>query len=68
MGKVKLALVGCGFISDVHEKAFRELQDKIEVVACCDIVIERAQKMAEFLDCPLAVEDYSCLLYTSRCV
>lgn len=58
MGKVKLALVGCGFISDVHEKAFRELQDKIEVVACCDIVIERAQKMAEFLDCPLTVEDY----------
>lgn len=62
MKKVKLALVGCGFISDVHEKAFHELRDKIEVVACCDIVLERAQKMAEMLKCPVAVEDYRELL------
>lgn len=58
MKKVKLAIVGCGFISDVHEKAFKDLKDKIEVVGCCDIIIERAQKMAEMLGVSRAVEDY----------
>ena len=57
MGKVKLALVGCGFISTFTKKRFVSCRIKL-VVACYDIVIERAQKMAEFLDCPLAVEDY----------
>ena len=62
MDKVKLAIVGCGFISDVHEKAFNELRDKIEVVGCCDIIKERAESMANYLHAPYAVEDYRDLL------
>ena len=33
---VKLGVVGCGFISEIHSSAFAALKDKMEVVACCD--------------------------------
>ncbi len=49
MKKIRLAVVGCGFISEVHKLAFESLRDKIEVVGCCDIIPERAQAMAEHL-------------------
>ncbi len=29
MKKVKLAIIGCGFVSDIHEKVFNELKDTI---------------------------------------
>jgi len=58
MDKVKLAIVGCGFISDIHEKVFSELKDKIEVVGTCDVELEKAKKMADFLGAEHAVTDY----------
>ncbi|NLZ55344.1 MAG: Gfo/Idh/MocA family oxidoreductase [Clostridiaceae bacterium] len=46
---VKLGVVGCGFISEIHSSAFAALKDKMEVVACCDLIIERAENMAAAL-------------------
>ena len=58
MKRIKLALVGCGFISNYHEKVFRDLQDKIEVVAAVDVDIEKAKSTAEMMNAKYAVTDY----------
>ena len=58
MAIVKLGVVGCGFISGIHEKAFADLKGKMEVVGCCDLIVERAQKMAEMVGCDFVCTDY----------
>lgn len=62
MRKIKLAIVGCGFISDYHKDAFKDLDDQIKVIGCCDIIPERAEKAAKHLKAEHAVEDYRELL------
>ncbi|MEZ0536489.1 Gfo/Idh/MocA family protein [Caldicellulosiruptoraceae bacterium PP1] len=47
MGKIKFGIVGCGVISDTHAKAISELKDDLELVAVCDVIEERAKKLAE---------------------
>jgi UDP-N-acetyl-2-amino-2-deoxyglucuronate dehydrogenase len=46
--KIKLALVGCGGISQNHVEGYKALKvggcDEFEVVACCDLKGENAQK------------------------
>jgi UDP-N-acetyl-2-amino-2-deoxyglucuronate dehydrogenase len=58
MKRIRLAIVGCGFISDVHAKAFSELKHKIEVVGTCDVEIEKAQEMANVLGIDYVTTDY----------
>ena len=58
MGKIKLAIVGCGFISDYYVKVFSELKDKIEVVGTCAKHLESAQRTAALLGAEYAVTDY----------
>ncbi len=41
----KLALIGSGFIADVHLQVLQSVAD-VEVVALCDVSAERAQKLA----------------------
>ncbi|MGC6486583.1 MAG: Gfo/Idh/MocA family oxidoreductase [Planctomycetota bacterium] len=41
----KLALIGTGFIADVHLQVLQSVRD-VEVVALCDVSAERAQKLA----------------------
>jgi len=55
---VKLGIIGCGFISDIFVEIFDELKDKVQVVATCDIDLEKAQKTAEVLGAKYAVENY----------
>ena len=47
---VKLALVGCGGISQAHRNGYKALRaagcQEFEVVACCDVLPERAAKAA----------------------
>ncbi len=62
MQKIKLAIVGCGFISNYHKDAFRELSEQIEVVGCCDIDLDKAEKVAKHLDVETAVRDYRDLM------
>lgn len=51
MERVKLAFIGCGGIANAHLKGLRLLWENnirtFEVLAVCDIDIERARKMAE---------------------
>ena len=46
---IRIALVGCGRISKSHTAAIKELEKERQghLVACCDIIAERAQATAE---------------------
>ena len=43
---IKVGILGCGFIGNIHLKAYREIKG-VEVVACCDVNQERSKKFAE---------------------
>lgn len=49
MGKniLNLAMIGCGRISYKHVQATIENDEQINLVACCDIIIEKAAKRAK---------------------
>ncbi len=48
MKKLKVGIVGCGGIANYgHFPSYEEMPDLVEMVACADIKIERAQKAAE---------------------
>lgn len=48
MKKLKIGIVGCGGIANnKHLPALSKLKDKIELVAFCDIIVERAEKAAK---------------------
>jgi predicted dehydrogenase len=43
---MRFALVGCGVIAPTHVRALLELEGRAELVACSDVVPERAQALA----------------------
>ena len=45
-GRVKVGVVGCGSISGIYFKMMTEVYDILEVTACADLVMERAQAKA----------------------
>jgi predicted dehydrogenase len=48
MGKLKIGIIGCGGIANQkHFPALTQLKDECELVAFCDIVVERAEKAAQ---------------------
>ena len=53
MEPVKVGIVGCGAISGIYLKNARTLK-MIEVVACADLVLERAKARAEEFGVPKA--------------
>ena len=58
MDKIRLAIVGCGFIADYHTKVFGELKDKIQVTGACDKNLESAQNVAKLLGVEHVTDDY----------
>src|SRR2546430_10168796 len=46
MDKKRFALVGCGTIAKKHVQAIQEQIDHAEIVAFCDVSLERAQEFA----------------------
>lgn len=66
--KIRLAIIGCGGMADSHQKGYEKLKDRLEVIGTADIVLERAQKMAEALGANKAVTDYRELLNDSDAV
>ncbi len=46
MNKVKVAIIGCGVIGPTHAKCFQSCEGA-ELVAVCDLLEERAKKLAE---------------------
>lgn len=60
-GKLQVAVVGCGGIANQkHFPALKSQADKCEIVAFCDILVERAEKAAKEYGTPDAkvYEDY----------
>ena len=57
MDKIRFGIVGCGVISSWHAKAVTAAEDA-ELVACCDIIPERAEKLAGEFNAPKVYTDY----------
>ena len=49
MNKTRLtcALIGCGRISSKHVEAALANKDRVRLVACCDPILDRAQRRAQ---------------------
>ncbi len=63
MSKIKIAIVGCGGIAThAHWPAYEKITDRFEVVACCDILPERAKAFAEERKIPFFCTDYHDIL------
>lgn len=63
--KHKVGIVGCGGIAhQKHLPALSNAADRVEIVACCDIIAERAKEVAENFGAPgcKVFEDYRELL------
>jgi len=61
MSKVKVGLVGSGFVADIHAAAFKSVPDA-EVVAVASPTPGKAKRFAEERGVPKAFEDYRDLL------
>ena len=62
MEKIRLGLIGCGGMMKNHAAAINILQDELDITAVCDVVIERAQEVAEVLNDPYVTTDYTTML------
>ncbi len=61
MRKLKVAIVGCGRISEVYKHSFTKLQEEVEVVYAIDTKLERAEAFAaEFPGCIASVDFRDC--------
>ena len=61
MIRVRVAIVGCGRISDLHEPGYRGRKDA-RIVAVCDAKKGRAQEKAKAWGVGKAYADYQALL------
>lgn len=64
MKKLRIGIVGCGFIAtDKHMRALALQSDKVEMVGFCDLIIEKARASAERFGTPdaIACESYHVL-------
>lgn len=61
MGKTKLAIIGCGAISESHVKGYMANPDA-EIKYFCDVQIERAEQAVEKNGCGQAIDDYQIIL------
>lgn len=66
MDKIRFGIVGCGVISSHHAKAINNTEDA-ELVACCDIVKEKAEKLAEEHGAARVFTDYN-EMFASGCI
>lgn len=57
--KIKIAVIGCGGICEhAHMPGYANM-DNVEIVALCDIKLDRAKKLAEKYNVPAVYEDYN---------
>ncbi|NLY30768.1 MAG: Gfo/Idh/MocA family oxidoreductase, partial [Firmicutes bacterium] len=54
MNKVKVGIIGCGNISGIYLKNCTQTFEILEVVACADLIHERAQAQAKEYGVPKA--------------
>jgi predicted dehydrogenase len=58
----RIALVGCGIISDAHIRAYQKHADRARITVCCDLDIEKARQRAEQVGGARATTDYASVL------
>ena len=62
MGKMKIAIIGCGTIANsAHIPSYMNNPD-VEIKYFCDIILSKAEKCVEKYGCGQAVEDYHVVL------
>jgi len=59
MEKLKIGIIGAGSISACHMTGYKELKDRVEVVAACDIDAAKLQRYAEKWNIPRTYTDYN---------
>ena len=66
----KICVVGCGWITAAQHgpalKLYESLHENTKVVACCDVIEERAKEVAEQLDIPNYYTDMEKMLDTEK--
>ena len=60
-GKIRCAVVGCGVIGAVHAELLSAMPG-VELVACCDVVPERAAEFAHRYSAPRWTADHAHVL------
>ncbi|HIJ72955.1 MAG TPA: Gfo/Idh/MocA family oxidoreductase [Candidatus Hydrogenedentes bacterium] len=65
MDKIRIAHIGCGRVSGTHFAALHHLHDKLELVAVCDIVEQKAADAAQRTGAP-PYTDYRRMLDMER--
>ena len=58
MAKIRLGLIGCGSMMNIHAKAVNDCTDEMEITAVCDIIYENAVTVADALNRPMICTDY----------
>ena len=67
MAKLKVAIVGAGFIVQrKHISGFQRLKSRLEVVAICDVNLEQAKQVAEKFGIPRAYSDTEQMLEAEK--
>ena len=61
MDKVRFGIIGCGVIGPWHARAITDTQEA-ELVACCDIIEERARKLSNDFGVAKVYTDYKEML------
>ena len=61
MGELSVALIGCGFIGEVHARSWSKVKGA-KLVAAVDIIEGRAKKLAEDYNIPHRLTDYTKVL------
>ena len=58
MKKLRVAIIGCGRISEVYRYVFKQLSDRVEVAYAVDKIIEKAEDFAKDFEGCEALRDY----------
>ena len=62
MSRIRLALIGCGGMSQTHLRRFHVLADRLELKAAVDSDLEKAQAVAQHFPGLVAATDYRQIL------
>jgi len=60
--KIKIGIIGTGNISNMHMIGYNNLPDDVEVIACCDLNLERAKAYAQKYGIEHVFQDYNEML------
>lgn len=65
MTRLRVALVGCGLISEHHIRAYKQHADRAQIVVCCDVDPDKAAQRAALAGDARAVTSYQQVLEDS---